>query len=110
MIILVLVTCNLRSATSSLMASRLITLTQSRLVLCLMPPVLQNNFGAYVTLCQDFIKHQTTKSKMTPTVSISKLKTSTGTTKRKLNEIEDHHYTKAEYATLSASEKKELAS
>lgn len=69
---------------------------------------LRNDFDACVTLYQDFIK-QTAKSKTTPTVGISELKTSTGT-KRKSDTIKDRYYTKAEYDALSASDKKELAS
>ena len=68
---------------------------------------LRNDFDSCVTLYQDFIK-QTFKSKSTPTVGISELKTSASGTKRK-SEVEDRYYTKAEYDALSADAKKELA-
>jgi len=68
---------------------------------------LRNDFDACVTLYQDFIK-QTFKSKPTSTVNISQVKTNAG--KRKSVAVEDRYYTKAEYAALSADEKKELAS
>ncbi len=67
---------------------------------------LRNNFDSCVTLYQDFIK-QTYKSKSTPTVGISELKTSAAGSKRKA--VEDCYYTKAEYDALSADAKKELA-
>ena len=68
---------------------------------------LRNDFDACVTLYQDFIK-QTVKSKSTPTVGISEIKTSSGG-KRKSEAVEDRYYTKAEYDALSAEAKKELA-
>jgi hypothetical protein len=68
---------------------------------------LRNDFDSCVTLYQDFIK-QTFKSKSTPTVGISELKTSASGTKRK-SEVEDRYYTKTEYDALSADAKKELA-
>jgi hypothetical protein len=67
---------------------------------------LRNNFDACVTLYQDFIK-QTVKSKTTPTVGISEVKTSAG--KRKSEGVEDHYYTKLEYDALSSEAKRELA-
>lgn len=67
---------------------------------------LRNDFDACVTLYQDFIK-QTVKSKTTPTVGISEVKTSAG--KRKSDAVEDRYYTKSEYDALSAEAKKELA-
>ena len=67
---------------------------------------LQNNFDACVTLCQDFIK-QTVKSKTTPTVGISEVKTSAG--KRKSEAVDDCYYTKSEYDALSREAKRELA-
>jgi hypothetical protein len=70
---------------------------------------LQNDFDSCVTLYQDFIK-QTTKSRTTPTVSISELKISAFGSKRKSEAVEDRYYTKAEYDALSADAKKELAS
>ncbi|KAI2507228.1 hypothetical protein MHU86_7185 [Fragilaria crotonensis] len=69
---------------------------------------LRNNFDACVTLYQDFIKH-TSKSKTTPTVGISEVRTNAGGSKRKSEAVEDRYYTKAEYDALSADAKRLLA-
>jgi hypothetical protein len=47
------------------------------------------------------------KSKTTPTVGISEVKTSAG--KRKSEDVEDRYYTKSEYDAVSAEAKRELA-
>jgi hypothetical protein len=62
---------------------------------------LRNDFDSCVKLYQDFIK-QTIKSKSTPTVGISELKTSAAGAKRKSDAVEDCYCTKAEYDALSA--------
>jgi hypothetical protein len=67
---------------------------------------LRVDFDACVTLYQDYIR-QTTKAKSNATVNISELKTG----KRKADSIvEDRYYTKEEYTTLSADQKRELDS
>jgi hypothetical protein len=68
---------------------------------------LRSDFDSCVKLYQDYIC-QTSKGKPTATVNISELKTGGG--KRKFEVVEGRYYTKEEYNSLSADQKKDLAS